>query len=54
MCGRFVLDSPPELIAGSFGLNDVPALTPRYNIAPSQDIPVIRTPAGVRECVLTR
>ncbi|CAG1023373.1 SOS response-associated protein YedK [Methylococcales bacterium] len=54
MCGRFVLDSPPELIAESFGLDDVPALTPRYNIAPSQDIPVIRAPAGVRECVLTR
>ncbi len=54
MCGRFVLDSPPELIAASFGLDDVPALTPRYNIAPSQYMPIIHAPAGVRECVLTR
>jgi putative SOS response-associated peptidase YedK len=54
MCGRFVLDSPPDLIAASFGLDEVPALTPRYNIAPSQDIPVIRAPAGIRECVFTR
>jgi putative SOS response-associated peptidase YedK len=42
MCGRFTLDIPPELLAEIFGLADTPAVTPRYNIAPTQQVPVIR------------
>jgi len=43
MCGRYALHSQPEVIALQFGLAEPPAaLRPRYNIAPSQDVPVIR------------
>jgi len=41
MCGRFALKNPPALKA-AFDLNEMPELPPRYNIAPSQDITIIR------------
>jgi len=42
MCGRYSLSSPPEILKEDFGLSACPELNPRYNIAPSQDAPVIR------------
>lgn len=42
MCGRFTLRTPAAEVARHFRLPDVPDLDARYNIAPSQDIPVIR------------
>lgn len=54
MCGRFALNSPPALLGECFAVGDMPDLLPRHNIAPSQNIPIIRAPASVRECVLTR
>lgn len=45
MCGRFTLNTPPEIIARAFDLPEVPDLAPRYNIAPSQMVPVIRETA---------
>jgi len=42
MCGRFTLQVAPELTAEIFGLPDIPALPARYNIAPSQQVAVIR------------
>jgi len=42
MCGRFTLSSPPELIAEAFDLATVPAMSPRYNIAPSQPVATVR------------
>jgi putative SOS response-associated peptidase YedK len=44
MCGRAVLTTPPEDIRELFGLDEVPNLTPRFNIAPTQPIAVIREP----------
>ncbi len=41
MCGRFVLATSPEVIQQAFDLDSVPTLPARYNIAPSQPIPVI-------------
>jgi putative SOS response-associated peptidase YedK len=51
MCGRFTLLAHPP-IAERFGLHlfaDDERLVPRFNIAPSQDIPVSRcsAPAAV-------
>jgi putative SOS response-associated peptidase YedK len=43
MCGRFGLKADPETIIEYFQLTNSLVLTPRYNIAPSQVIPVIRT-----------
>lgn len=45
MCGRYTLHSPKRLIVEHFKLNNRITIEPRYNIAPSQEVPVIR-PAG--------
>lgn len=42
MCGRFALIAPGEAIAEQFGVADVPALVPRYNIAPTQPVMAVR------------
>lgn len=42
MCGRFTLRSPAGVVAEEFGLLDVEPLRPRYNIAPTQPVAVIR------------
>jgi len=42
MCGRFTLRAPIKEIVETFGLVEAPALTPRYNIAPTQQVAAIR------------
>ena len=42
MCGRFTLTTSAAEVAEHFGLDAVPELAPRYNIAPTQSVPVIR------------
>jgi len=42
MCGRFALHASPEVVALQFGLDSVPAFTPRYNIAPASQVLVVR------------
>lgn len=43
MCGRFALAASPEQLARQFELPlPVPALKPRYNIAPTQPVAVVR------------
>jgi len=46
MCGRFLLRSPGKVVAEAFDLSDVPDLLPRFNIAPSQPVAVVRQQAG--------
>jgi putative SOS response-associated peptidase YedK len=53
MCARYTLRSPADLLAERFGLLQPPDLQPRFNIAPSQLIPVIGTKAGGRGRGLT-
>ena len=56
MCGRFTLTTPGDVLAEAFGLDEPPAVTARYNIAPTQPILAIRprgSPPG-REAVLFR
>lgn len=55
MCGRYELHAHPAAIALAFGLDVVPPLAPRYNIAPMQDVPVVRVnAAGARELAMVR
>jgi len=55
MCGRFELHTNPAAIALAFGLPHPPDITPRYNVAPTQMIPVVRHNAnGERELVQVR
>jgi putative SOS response-associated peptidase YedK len=42
MCGRFTLRTPAAAVAEHFALLDVSPLAPRYNIAPSQPVAVVR------------
>jgi putative SOS response-associated peptidase YedK len=55
MCGRYELHSHPAAIALAFGLAHPPDVHPRYNIAPSTDVPIVRVNAeGQRELVRMR
>jgi len=42
MCGRFALKAPSAELITHFGLTSCPELFPRYNIAPTSDVLVIR------------
>lgn len=42
MCGRFTSLLTPELLRVVFNIIDPPALEPRYNIAPTQEVLVVR------------
>jgi putative SOS response-associated peptidase YedK len=46
MCGRFNQTASGEEMAEAFELDEVPSLTPRYNIAPTQPVPVVRLQSG--------
>jgi putative SOS response-associated peptidase YedK len=55
MCGRFVQYSDPGVYASAFDLDALPAASPRYNLAPTQQVLVIRkTDEGTRELVPLR
>lgn len=45
MCGRFNLTASGEEIAEAFDLEGTPELAPRYNIAPTQPVAVVRLDA---------
>jgi putative SOS response-associated peptidase YedK len=42
MCGRYTLKTPVEELSEKFQFPEVIPLKPRYNIAPSQPVPVVR------------
>ena len=55
MCGRFTLHSRLNLLLRQFAIDTGPEMTPRYNIAPTQNVPVVRCQAGEgRELALLR
>jgi putative SOS response-associated peptidase YedK len=45
MCGRFVLAADPASLQQAFNLASLPDIQPRFNIAPTQFIPVITNEA---------
>lgn len=51
MCGRFTLRAPAESIAALFDLDEITEVVPRYNIAPTQPVGIVRMNAnrGQRE-----
>ena len=55
MCSRYSLTSPPEAVRSYFRYDNEAVFPPRYNIAPSQPVAIVRnTPAGGREMALVR
>jgi len=54
MCGRYVIISAPAAIRALFGYGEQPNFPPRYNVAPTQPIPVVRIVDGKRSFTLMR
>jgi putative SOS response-associated peptidase YedK len=54
MCGRYVIKTPPALMRQAFGYGEQPNFPPRYNVAPTQPIPVVRLVDGRRSFALLR
>jgi putative SOS response-associated peptidase YedK len=56
MCGRYLLHADPKLIKRAFGaeFSQIPReLVPRWNIAPTQIVPIVRSRPG-RELKIVR
>jgi putative SOS response-associated peptidase YedK len=54
MCGRYVITSPPAAIRALFGYPEQPNFPPRYNVAPTQPVPIVRLAEGKRQFALVR
>jgi putative SOS response-associated peptidase YedK len=54
MCGRYCLSSAPEAIRALFRYRGQPNFPPRYNIAPTQPVAIVRMVESEREFVLVR
>ena len=42
MCGRYAITLPPEAMRSLFGYAEQPNFPPRYNVAPTQPVPIVR------------
>jgi putative SOS response-associated peptidase YedK len=54
MCGRYAITTAPEAIRQLFGYLDQPNFPPRYNVAPTQPVPIVRMTGGKRQLALVR
>lgn len=54
MCGRYTLTASPEALRNLFRYAERPNFPPRYNIAPTQPVAVVRFLNGQRQFVLMR
>lgn len=55
MCGRFIIELTPEMAKKVFGITEIPDWPARYNIAPTQLVPVVRQRSdGTRQISMMR
>jgi putative SOS response-associated peptidase YedK len=54
MCGRYLITSVPESIRALFRYPEQPNFPPRYNVAPTQPVPIVRIVDGQRHFALVR
>jgi putative SOS response-associated peptidase YedK len=54
MCGRYAITSAPEAIRRLFNYPEQPNFPARYNVAPTQPVPVVRLAEGARQFALVR
>jgi putative SOS response-associated peptidase YedK len=54
MCGRYTLTRPAREAAAAFDAGEPPEMEPRYNVAPTQSVLVVRAADAGRECALMR
>src|SRR3954447_21572294 len=54
MCGRYAITSAPETIRHLLRYLEQPNFPPRYNVAPTQPVPIVRVTEGKRHFALVR
>jgi len=54
MCGRYLITSPPDAVREFGHYDERPNFPPRYNIAPTQPVPIVRIQDGERHFALVR
>ena len=54
MCGRYAVITNPEALRALFRYFEQPNFPPRYNVAPTQPVPIVRVVEGKREFALVR
>jgi len=54
MCGRYVITSPADAVRALFDYDERPNFPPRYNVAPTQPIPIVRLVDDKRSFALVR
>jgi putative SOS response-associated peptidase YedK len=54
MCGRYLITTAPEAMRRLFRYLEQPNFPPRYNVAPTQPIPIVRLHEGQRQYALVR
>ncbi|MCC6778814.1 MAG: SOS response-associated peptidase [Hyphomicrobiales bacterium] len=54
MCGRYLIISAPEAFRRLFAYLEQPNFPPRYNVAPTQPVPIVRVVEGERHFALVR
>ena len=54
MCGRYAITTAPEAIRELFRYLEQPNFPPRYNVAPTQPVPIVRIVEGQRQFALVR
>jgi putative SOS response-associated peptidase YedK len=54
MCGRYLITSSPEAFRRLFGYPEQPNFPARYNVAPTQPVPIVRLIDGKRQFTLVR
>jgi putative SOS response-associated peptidase YedK len=54
MCGRYTVTATPEVLRALFGYPEQPNFPPRFNIAPTQPIAIVRLVDGKRQFALIR
>jgi len=54
MCGRYTVIANPAALRALFGYEEQPNFPPRYNIAPTQPIPIVRLVDSKRHFALVR
>jgi len=54
MCGRYTITSAPDALRLLFQYTERPNFPPRYNIAPTQPIPIVRLQESERHFALVR
>lgn len=54
MCGRYAITTSPAAMRALLDYPEQPNFPPRYNIAPTQPVPVVRIERGARQFALMR